>query len=537
MADQPDGKTEVLTVSPATPLSTASVSSINRKRRITPSSEASASKKCYIVSSPDLIPSNKNTFNLGLSPAFSPSKKLFPAGEAHIGEFYSSTNIYPRCILTPSSLDERFTIKTTHAHPEPEEPGLDSQEAAVEHWSPRHVILPFNLRNNPKDFHNPENRKLLWKIFPQLDILSFDGHFLCFCVKALPPKPWPRTVAGVPAYLTTDRNDDGPIPPIKRTSQSLIKLAKDIDCRDDNTKIDQVFNILKAYFTQLRVSITQLQYWENFVVVVLEDRSTDMTKVPRAAARCPCYYLFDDELGRPENLSAKRIKEPTGDVVDDSLYETLRPGVMLSSGRPSEQAVELRTTSGVLVKDSLGNQYMTAASHGFPFGTKVYHPVAEAKEVGELIMELTHTDVGLVRLHDGVQFINHTFENTLLEADSVQLKGFTGALDRSMKYGDSVYMNSPWTGYGEGTYGPYVEDRIPRDDPFEPKQVWIQTRWLYLGQGFSHQAVDGACGSAIWNDDGNVLGFFGYAPASGQFLDWCLAVSVDHLVDRGFTIV
>lgn len=42
---------EVIALSPATPLSTA-VSSASRKRKITPSPEASASKKCFLVSPP-----------------------------------------------------------------------------------------------------------------------------------------------------------------------------------------------------------------------------------------------------------------------------------------------------------------------------------------------------------------------------------------------------------------------------------------------------------------------------------------------------
>lgn len=63
-------------------------------------------------------------------------------------------------------------------------------------------------------------------------------------------------------------------------------------------------------------------------------------------------------MGRPKQYPAKRIQEPTDNVVDNSQYDILRPGIMLSSGK-DETGLEVLTSSGVLVNDSLGNQYMT----------------------------------------------------------------------------------------------------------------------------------------------------------------------------------
>ena len=48
---------------------------------------------------------------------------------------------------------------------------------------------------------------------------------------------------------------------------------------------------------------------------------------------------------------------------------------------------------------------------------------------------------------------------------------------------------------------------------------------------------EGVCGSAIWNNDSKALGFFRYAPKSGRFLDWCMSVIADHLIDKGYSIV
>jgi hypothetical protein len=65
------------------------------------------------------------------------------------------------------------------------------------------------------------------------------------------------------------------------------------------------------------------------------------------------------ERPRPGGFPARRIQDPTDNIVDNSEYNILRPGVMASSGRdPTTSArVEYLTSSGVLVEDSRCNRY------------------------------------------------------------------------------------------------------------------------------------------------------------------------------------
>ena len=79
--------------------------------------------------------------------------------------------------------------------------------------------------------------------------------------------------------------------------------------------------------------------------------------------------------------------------------------------------------------------------------------------------------------------------------------------------------------------------RVPSDDPQEPQQIWFTTQWSYMGQDSAADMVDGVCGSAIWNDDHRVLGFFRYAPVEGLYKDYCLSVAADHLIDGGYSVV
>ncbi|KAK2812177.1 hypothetical protein FQN50_001534 [Emmonsiellopsis sp. PD_5] len=400
---------------------------------------------------------------------------------------------------------------------------------------PLHIILPFDLRRDPSAF-NPENRKYLYAIFPDVEVISFDKRFLRFYMKKLPSKPWPRTIAGVPAYLTSDKSNEGPVAPIKRTSSSRTRLFDDIDCRYDPTKRRQIFDLIKEYFGEVKIGISEIQYWSNFVVIVLDSDDTDMTAVPRAVASCPCYYLFESEMGRRNDLPALATDESHGDIYDDSQYTVLRPGIMLSSGVEEESGQELLTTSGILVRDRNGNQYMTAASHGFPLGQKVFHPHQNGREIGEAIMELPYTDVALVKLHDNETFLNEFFESNHLQKAAPSLRGSIPSSD--VTSGNTVFMDSPFIGYEEGTVGCHAVTRIPTHDPHGLATMeWIETRWDYFGQGSAQNYIDGAHGSVIWDGDGKILGFFRYTPASGHFVDWRHSFSADHLIDKGFTAV
>lgn len=59
---------------------------------------------------------------------------------------------------------------------------------------------------------------------------------------------------------------------------------------------------------------------------------------------------------------------------------------------------ELLTTSGVLVKDGEGNQYLTVVSHGFPLGEEtVYHPNSNGVAIADVERRLSYTDIALYR--------------------------------------------------------------------------------------------------------------------------------------------
>ncbi|KAJ5941163.1 hypothetical protein N7516_001331 [Penicillium verrucosum] len=495
MAETPTKLKELLVVTPHS-------RRVTHKRASIPSPELSSPDNICIMSPDSVFSSEQEVVCLSDSPLLAPSKNLFPLGEA--------------------------TINMRSQVPESESPVIQIPPS-------RHVVLPFNLREK-RTFHHDSDQ--LMQLFPGTKKILFDGYFLVFLLDSLPPKPWPLTIAGVRPYFTTDPNDEGPMPSMKRMSKSRLFIDAEIDITHlPPSQVDNAFRLVFDFFTKAQISITQVQYWGNFFMIVLENEDTDLTAVPRSIGCCICFYLFDNEVRRPtqDQLPARRLTESTGDVVDNSKYDILRPGVMLSSGMRSPTEHEYLSTSGALIEDSnSGKRYITVASHGFPYGDKVFHPSANGEEIGQIIMKITHTDVAMAKLHDDVPYVNDTFESSIEGMQPTQLRNF--ATVDSLMPGDMVYMNSPFVGYSEGVCGPHTRDRIPCDDSSQPSFQWIKTRWCYMGQGSTESLQDGVCGSAIWDKDGNVIGFFRFAPTSGHFLDWSFCVGADHVIERGFKI-
>lgn len=361
---------------------------------------------------------------------------------------------------------------------------------------------------------------------------------MVFVLETLPPEPWPLKVANVPCYLTTDPADNGPMVPLVHRSRARITLGDGLYLRDAEHLIDQVFNTLREFFDQSPIQVTEIQYWRSVIIIVLVSTEHEILEnVPKSAGGCPCFYLKESDMDRPAELSTHRASQLARNSFDTSEYEPLRPGVMVNSGEHPVEGCDFTTSSGVMVRDASGQTFMTAAARGFPgypFTNKVHHPNSRGKEIGEVVFKSSHSDVALVKLKENVTFVNEPFENSILPGGPFALRQFARASDT--RIGNNVYMDSPFSGFLEGTIGIHTLVRVPSNDRDEPEQAWIRCHWNYMGQGSSSQMPAAVCGSAIWDDDLKVQGFFRYAPQSGRFQDWCLTVAADHLIDRGYTL-
>ncbi|KAK2777182.1 hypothetical protein FQN52_003207 [Onygenales sp. PD_12] len=506
---------EMLLVSPITPSSPPPPGpSLPRKRKFTPSSEASSVKGIAVITMPVTTTVVENST---VQRSSFPNPLGWPAcaAQAHVDA---------RQTLLPNPLFQGDVVA------QPLQPLLPL----------RHISLLFDLRDDPDAFYEAENREVLESIFPGTYGLAMDGMFLYFLQTKMPPKPWPKTVAGLPPYFAPEvSRQHTPSPtgtPVSRRNGSIADDQNGLDMKD----WEPLFQAVKNHFRDQGISITEVMYLNSYVVIVLEHRDVDFTKLPYKAANITCMYVFDDEIGRPAaTLPARCLTDLTPGNPDESEYSTLQPGLRLTSTYlPSKPGMFLSTTAGVLVRDKIGNEFMTAASHGFPDECEriINHPLPPGgRNIGELIMEITHTDIALVKLRDTETFSNVTFQNDILP-DSIQLKRLTSA--KNLKIGDSVFLDSPDTGCLAGNFLMTSFQRVASTTEQQPQEEqWVFTIWDYMGQDSADTLPEGMAGSAIWNEDGDVLGFTRYAPKTGIMKDWCAGVASDELINRDFTLV
>ncbi len=209
--------------------------------------------------------------------------------------------------------------------------------------------------------------------------------------------------------------------------------------------------------------------------------------------------MYDDEMGRTAALQARRQTDATPGNPDNTEYESLQPGLRVSSNYLLDGPGDFYSfTCGVLIKsDVTGVEFMTVASHSSPVetGVGVFHPFpSTGRQIGQLVPEAGRMDISLVELRNGETFHNTTFENEITPT-AIHLKQLRSP--RKCKAGDTVYLDSPDTGCIEGSLGRPAYQRTPSDNPLETKHHWVRVQWYYMGQDDGRNLREEICGSAI----------------------------------------
>jgi hypothetical protein len=138
-----------------------------------------------------------------------------------------------------------------------------------------------------------------------------------------------------------------------------------------------------------------------------------------------------------------------------------------------------------------------------------------------------------MELRPSYTYATETFGTT--EAPAVVLQKFRH--HSTARYGESVYLDSPFSGTADGVAIGYERRLDPRtltssEQLPNSEDRFLSINWLYVGNGHQ-EALEGTCGSAIWDVDGNVVGFFRFADEYGM----ALATSPAVLMRDGWEIM
>ncbi|KAI5303481.1 hypothetical protein KEM56_007503, partial [Ascosphaera pollenicola] len=375
------------------PLSPAPALNVSRRKKI-PSLEAHQPKEIALICPKSLLveePSGE--VNVDDHDFLQFEREIFPQGIARI--------VYRAAYTMPVATACDVSSQLFNSHPV------------------RHVIFPFNLREDRLSFDQGVNRKLIEQLFPNTVKVQFDGLLLCFHMKRLPPHSLPESIAGVPVFFTDDDNDSGPIPAGKPLGLRNEKLCVDVGGAAASNTNECVLNSAAEFFMEHDIPVLEFHLWQDFILVVLEDEGADRHLLPQSIARYGMSYIYKSE---DSVIRAARRAAEGGDWragADCSTYDNLQPGVMLSSGtdlieegnetNPENKQPELLSSSGIMVTDEENKRFMTVSLSNFLYDTRVLHPALISLNnrcLGEIVHKISHADIGLVKLESNEVFNN-----------------------------------------------------------------------------------------------------------------------------------
>lgn len=157
--------------------------------------------------------------------------------------------------------------------------------------------------------------------FPTIKMISQDNRFIYLYTTTLPPKPWPKTMGGVPLHfrLYAPESEPGPrdsLLPLHRDVSNIdgCVLATDRDYRNvqDWTPL---FHRVLGHFDVLQMSgIKEVIYWGTAVTVVLQGDGGEGLLgldglLPRRVGGVECFYMVDGEMGRGLRMRVRRTYE------------------------------------------------------------------------------------------------------------------------------------------------------------------------------------------------------------------------------------
>ena len=534
------------------------------------SSESNVTAMAVIaVRSTPMTPNNKRKIDLTMSEGASMKRSLlFTSSAQRTGGMSSPIKVSPSHSLAPRLLFPQGTATPVEEYAfvigSNMRRQLESTHVQNKPWQTKRILLPSDskpLTHWQGGFNEDSTSKLLFTIFPDPKEITCGATYINFRLAVLPEPPFPLTVGGLCVTISNSDCTRGKqrLFPYTNRGNCNISIRPDLDIREGVLTQQTMTTLSTEYVKALQdlapsvVPKEILYTYEPWVYVFLPnefDYSSNLkTRLPGKLGRKLVSYLREEELHRPKwtDLKAKRYIEPLPHlgVVDDTAYQVLRPGVVLHSTKLRDHAHphRLTTTSGVLITNPANDVFMIGASHGIGNDESVFQemPDGETRLIGKAVQEISFTDVAVIQLEKGVEFVNEPFENSVGVVP--KFKRLLGEVENDeLKPLDTLFLNSPYTGNMEGmfvasSFRPETTGRRPHRT--EVGIEFITYQWFYTGQveesGWK-ELPDGMCGSAIWNDEGVITGFFQYHISLGALSGLAVSVSAREVVKTGWRL-
>ncbi|KAJ4424021.1 hypothetical protein N0V82_001268 [Gnomoniopsis sp. IMI 355080] len=493
-------------------------------------------------------------------------------------------------------------LQSLHAHPDRK---LYPHHAA-------HIVLPNALIGIGSTRRRTlEMDSFIKAVFPPefpVQNIWYQGACTQIVFEKLPPEPWPISVGGSIAFLRETGSQEGitgsseniMFPGGERNSWTRNPILSEIDGRKDITTrrkfkdvAIKVYNFFRKNLPNYHLTHVLFTVQKCFLLFVSEE--VVLCELPGSIAGCFTYYYPDTMIPRPstKDLMMKRSKKPLPEarppIIDNTIYATLRPGVLLCTADvetpkkategprmdiEAENDEEIHyafncSTTGVLVyhNSNPSKVYMTGSRHSMSEGDRhVWQPGEDMEETFDndanrfgtfnknRDITFPGTDVCLVNINDGVAFENIPFQN-----DDGAIPPLKDLVTPDDDFGNMVtfplWLNSPYTGTLDGMLAAFgLAKNIMKKEGRSSEQAamsaqtlknqtgvdidreLIETTWMYHRTTAVAKIAKGMCGSAIVDGAGVVQGFYHAYCSEGPLKGLSYTVGAQFLAEKGYRL-
>ncbi|KAJ5894096.1 hypothetical protein N7495_005787 [Penicillium taxi] len=455
------------------------------------------------------------------------------------------TDIYTNAPITPlrsRTNVQHLNLTVSHAHPEPrrwKNPGG---------WGARHIndTAPFTLWNEKnRQFRLPSREELIW-IQNKFGEGTLTLTWFMSIVTACPPQPVPLTVGTMPVIFirpgetlpslipssgySNPRIPD-PCPDLHWPRMALPTKSQQVEYLE---ALEQLANVRAVMF---------LPYWTILELDHRDGRLYGKGSLPGVVAgRTALYHhaeapFFTTMRSQTRARFINPLQQINGSCPqDDSNYlrrARLTPGCRVECGfgspGTSNESYNCATSSGVKIRNSVGQEALTVAHHGFLTSNAVFHPRVNGDQIGQIFHSLPELDIAFVRLTPttSANFTNSCYfqaEPPTKLIDGYEIQGGSWSEVDGMSSGLISLMAS-----GRQMLRPIR----PAGHPEISYAKW-DTRIISLSFGAVNEIIsDGICGAPIVDvETAGVVGFFHLF--DGTF---ALHAHIDELIAEGWNLI
>ncbi|RSL62610.1 hypothetical protein CEP54_005583 [Fusarium duplospermum] len=334
-----------------------------------------------------------------------------------------------------------------------------------------------------------------------------------------------------------------------RFGSPLISICEEFDGRERGFSDEGMRYVTSELARELsccapEIDLVEVIFASDAMFYIVLDNEADLSSVrsrlPGVIANCVAGYCLEKNFDRPDWRNWKERETPACIPIRRGPVFGMVSGTRAPISTPSVSAC---TTSGILVKNTREQHFLTVAAHGIGRGDPTAYfslSTGQMQPIGRAVAQVPFTDVALIDLK-GTDFHRQLFLDTGSLSPVRRLFGENP--NDQLDWNHMVRFRSPAANDLDGVI--VAKSARPKINPFnidEPFQCVVY-HWAFTGQvedagddDMAPRPAVGTSGAAVVDKKGICVGLFDHFISQGPWAGFSVILSASELVKAGYRL-